>query len=211
MILKESIWIKQKLRAIPKIESVIDVGSSTRYYRTVEQPYIDKNVFRPLRDKGVKIIYLDIEKIKGVDIVCNIASREFSVSQRYDLVLCTSMLKYVEDVKTACINISFLVKEGGYLIITAPYFCPYFTGDNMFRFSIDDLRVLFPDFDLLFADIISAEPRNILFRVLMTGYSAINAIKDKQFHILKNSIDYILGKTQKVACTMFYKRRNFKE
>ena len=74
MFLEESFWIKEKLRLInlPPAAKVLDIGSSSIYFRTKEQPYIEENVFKPLRDKGCQVIHLDTKKEQGVDLVCSI-------------------------------------------------------------------------------------------------------------------------------------------
>jgi len=125
MFLEESIYIKELLAKISSLQDVLDVGSSTLKFRTIIQPYIDKNIFQPLRDKEVKISYLDNKDGIGIDIVADVSNKRFTLPQKYDLVICTNLLEHVSDLKTTIFNISSLVRKGGYLLITVPLIYPY--------------------------------------------------------------------------------------
>jgi 2-polyprenyl-3-methyl-5-hydroxy-6-metoxy-1,4-benzoquinol methylase len=136
----------------------LDVGSSTSEFRTVSQSHIDKNIFQPLREKGVKISHMDLKKGTGVDIVADISSERFTLSQKYDLVICTNLLEHVLDLKTTIFNISSLIREGGYLLITVPLIYPYHPDpiDNLSRFTPQELSRLFSllSFQKIYATII---------------------------------------------------------
>jgi SAM-dependent methyltransferase len=156
MFREESIWIKRALQRIPCPESVLDIGSSTPEFRTIIQPYIDANVFRPLREKGVEIRYLELTDSKRGDFVADISSRDFSLKPDYDLVLCTNLLEHVKDLETAVANISSVVREKGYLLVTAPCVFPYHPDpiDNLHRFTPQNLLDLFGGYKRITSELV---------------------------------------------------------
>lgn len=145
MLLEEAVLIGRILDKIPVPKNVLDVGSSTFEYRTRSQPHIDRYIFRPLREKGARITYLDIRDGNGIDIVADISSGSFKSHYQYDLVICANILYLCQDIKTSVSNILSLVCNGGYLIISAPLVFPYHDApfDTLHRFSPDDLYNLF--------------------------------------------------------------------
>jgi len=149
MFEEESIWIKNKIGEIVrenpgKINSVLDIGSSTLKFRTLTQPCIDKNIFAPLREKGKKINYLDIKKDEGVDIVCSIDNIG-KIGTEFDLVICANLLEHVLDVGKTVSNLKLLVRDGGYLLVTVPhrYFYHPDPIDTMYRPDNKSLEKIF--------------------------------------------------------------------
>jgi len=142
---EESLIIKNIIKKIPAPKNVLDIGSSTHKYRTATQPYIDKNIFLPLRNYNAEITYLDIIEGIGVDVVADISSESFSLHHKYDLVLCNSLLQFITDIKTCIFNISSTVCDGGYLIISAPLKFPFHDPsiDALNRFTPNELSNLF--------------------------------------------------------------------
>ena len=76
MFVDESLWIRQALERarLAAGMTVLDIGSSTRVFRTLTQPHIDGNVFEPLRQRGIVPIHLDARAAEGVDIVADVAT-----------------------------------------------------------------------------------------------------------------------------------------
>ena len=98
---------------------VLDVGFSTLEFRTVVQPHIDRNVFFPLRQRGLTVTHLDARAEPGVDIVSDVASLE-AVDQTYDVVVCTSLLEHVVDRSGTIANLKRVVSPSGLLVLTVP-------------------------------------------------------------------------------------------
>ncbi len=149
MFEEESVWIKNSIADIlikePKdINNILDVGSSTLKFRTLIQPCIDENIFKPLRNQGKEIFYLDIKEDEGVDIVCGIDNID-TIGRKFDLVICANLLEHVEDAKKTANNLKLLVKRGGYLLITVPHFYFYHPDpiDMMYRPDNASLEELF--------------------------------------------------------------------
>ena len=68
----ESVWIGTALLNLNKnntLSPLLNVGSSTKQFREVEQKCIHENIFAPLEKGGVVVHHLDMKKEDGVDIV----------------------------------------------------------------------------------------------------------------------------------------------
>ena len=109
MVIEESLWIKDKLQKLDLIgiSAVLNIGSSTGDYRKNVQPYIEQNVFLPLKEKGIPVFHLDNKNGEGVDFVGNIEKEEIMsiVCRNFDLVICTNMLEHVCDINASIHNI----------------------------------------------------------------------------------------------------------
>lgn len=152
MFIDESVWLEQvlaRLKLAPGAR-LLDIGSSTLAFRTVEQPHIDRHVFAPLRARGVEVSHLDARAEPGVDIVADIATLE-GVRSDYDVAICTSLLEHVVDRRDTTKNICRVVKPGGVLILTVPLRYPIHLDpiDTGFRPSPAELRQLVPWNDVL--------------------------------------------------------------
>ena len=193
MFLEESLWIKNKLQSLDlsDIDTILDIGSSSLHYRTVEQPYIEKNVFFPLKQKGCKVIHLDCKKEDGVDIVCNIKNLS-KLKQEYRVILCTNLLEHTEDRNKVIEDIIGLVKKGGYVLATVPYDFVYHKDpvDTMFRPSNKELEEAFSNFDM---SVIASE--------IIEAPSAI-------YHLnrLKAIYDIFMKKAYHVSCLLTQKK-----
>ena len=76
------------------VEEVLDVGSSTKKFRTKIQPYIDENIFKPLRERDLHIYHLDKKEQEGVDYIFDVNEMSVeSLGKTFDLVICCSLQK----------------------------------------------------------------------------------------------------------------------
>jgi len=117
----ESLWIRRALEgaSLRPGATVLDIGSSTLAFRTVAQPYVDRNVFAPLRERGVKVLHLDARPEPGVDIVADVTRLE-GVEGTFDVVLCTNLLEHVTDRAETLRNVKRVVGPSGLLLVTVP-------------------------------------------------------------------------------------------
>lgn len=126
MFAEESLWLSEALRSLPlqSGDVALDIGSSTDRYRRVEQPHIEENVARPLRERGIGICTLDVRSDPGVDFVCDLGVREPEplevVGRRFPLVLCNNVLVHLEDPALGAAAISSLVAPGGWIAASTP-------------------------------------------------------------------------------------------
>jgi hypothetical protein len=79
MSIRESEWLGRRLASLPsdQLFPLLNVGSSTEEYRTIMQPWIDQNIFAPIRSRGGKVYHLDMKQARGVDIVGGLLDSEF--------------------------------------------------------------------------------------------------------------------------------------
>lgn len=164
MLYEESAKIKEifKKLDLPKACKVLDIGSSTMEFRTDAQPFIEKNVFMPLRRRGFKIIHADVKKTDGVDLALDI-EREVGIKDEFDILICANILEHVRDIDAAVKNILKLIKDGGYAWISMPHEYPYHPDpiDTMFRPTNKDLERLFPNQAILKSEILNCKKGKI--------------------------------------------------
>lgn len=189
MFEEESIWIKNELMRInsKKVNTILNIGSSTLYFRTKIQPFIDENIFKPLRLQKKRVYHLDIKKEKGVDIVCDINNLN-RIDKKFDVVICTSLLEHIWDLKKIAINLKLLVNKGGYLLVTVPhrYFYHADPIDTMYRPDNKQLEKLFSGSKVITSKIIKINKlllrkrlfyfRNMLKNILSLHFIAIPKI-----------------------------------
>ncbi|MBU1044128.1 MAG: class I SAM-dependent methyltransferase [Candidatus Omnitrophica bacterium] len=152
MVKEEAIWIEKVIDKldIKQAIDVLDVGSSTKAFRTEIQPYIDEYVFAPLRNKNNNIFYLDKKQDEGVDYVFDINTMSpDSLNRKFDLVFCCSLLEHVNDRSKMCRLLVSFLKSKGYLLVTVPEAYRYHPDpiDTMFRPRMNQLIKLFNGFD----------------------------------------------------------------
>lgn len=170
MFKEESLYIRAclcKLLEKSKIVSVLDVGSSTLNFRKKIQPFIEENIFSFLSLKGCQVYHLDVKAGEGIDIVLDVTELS-TFNMSFDLVICANLLEHVVDIKKTVIGLAKVTKNGGYLIVTAPYKYIYHPDpiDNFFRPTEKNLEKLFaPFFTPIFYKIIEINELKIKERV----------------------------------------------
>jgi len=147
---QEAVWLGKALAARAGISPLLCLGSSTEKYRTVDQPYIDEFIYRPLKDRGVEVVNLDIKLAEGVDVVGDITDPSFRNSQlscrSWGAVLCSNLLEHVEDPGQICRAIEDVLPVGGFAFVTGPKRYPLHNDpiDTLFRPSPEELSKFFP-------------------------------------------------------------------
>lgn len=149
MFEEESLYIRACLAKIcekEKVNSVLDVGSSDLIFRSKKQPFIEKNIFFPLKRFGCCIYHLDAKSGEGIDIVMDaIELRHLNIT--FDLVLCFNLLEHVSNIPIVITGLGKVTRNGGYLLITVPKRYPYHADpiDNFFRPDCKTLENIFKD------------------------------------------------------------------
>jgi hypothetical protein len=147
----ESVWLGERLAAIPDGElfPLLNVGSSTLEFRTQTQPYIESNIFDPLRRRGGKVYHLDVKAAPGVDIVGNLLDPGFleQVSRMMvRSIMVSNLLEHVENRREICDVLMKILPAGGYLFVSGPHDYPFHADpiDTMFRPTIGEVAAHFP-------------------------------------------------------------------
>ncbi len=156
MHLEEARWINRILERIPaeELTPVLNMGSSTADYRLREQPHIDRFVFAPLREKGVRVVNQDIKEASGVDVVGNLMDPRFVEKLRamqFRTLLCNNLLQHVPNPKVLMRRVFDLLPVGALLVVTGPSAYPKHLDpiDTMFRPSPDEILRLFGDLQIV--------------------------------------------------------------
>ncbi|RYY57146.1 MAG: methyltransferase domain-containing protein [Chitinophagaceae bacterium] len=162
MLFNESNWIGDILLKITGENQMrlLNIGSSTLHFRTVEQPHIHANVFARLRP-ATDVVHLDMKKSEGVDIVGNLMDEQFlaSLKSGFDIALCSNLLEHVTEPQLIIDKLEEVVRPGGYIIVSGPYLFPYHNDpiDTMFRPSVKELAAMFHHCELVEGSIISEQ------------------------------------------------------
>ena len=90
----------------------------------------DQPLRRMIETYGIQYQGLDIRQNSDctVDYLIQLDSAPNDIAQavqrKYDLVIATEVLEHVQDVKRAFLNMYSLTNDGGYVLITTPFFYP---------------------------------------------------------------------------------------
>ncbi|MCP3061900.1 hypothetical protein LXT21_24250 [Myxococcus sp. K38C18041901] len=161
MLKQEARWLGRALTAVPlsQVSPLLNIGSSTRYFREVQQPWIERELFAPLRRRGGVVIHQDMKAADGVDVVgalgdpgCRARLGELGVRS----VCCTNVLEHVEDRREFARQLMEQVAPGGLLFLSVPRAFPWHPDpiDTMFRPTVPELVELFPSMRLVSSAIV---------------------------------------------------------
>lgn len=132
----------------------LNIGSSTRRFREVDQPHITDRLLRPLEDAGICFVHCDLKESDGVDEVGDLLDPDVRDRlRRYNakLLICSSLLEHLEEPDALVRAFGDLVVEGGYALVSVPSRYPYHTDpiDTMLRPSPDELAAMFPGWSVV--------------------------------------------------------------
>jgi len=162
MLLEEAQWVGAKLNSVFHSGQVIlNLGSSTLKSRTLLQPHMSKYIFEPLKEKGVEVVHSDILEDEGVDLQGDFTDPAFIEqlkNKHFDGVMCCNLLEHLEDRTPLIECLNQIVPTGGVLVLTVPKQYPYHLDpiDTMYRPNPAELALIFPDFEILHAQIVQA-------------------------------------------------------
>lgn len=113
--------------------TVLNLGSSTQEFYTVQQPYIWTDVLEPLKQRHCVVVNVDAKSEPGVHVVRSVEKLE--LINIADVVLCCNLLEHVENPKLVIPQIDQAVRDNGLVVFDGPKDYPYHPDpiDNMFR------------------------------------------------------------------------------
>jgi hypothetical protein len=162
MLPEEAQWFRHQLNQFPPdtLFPLLNVGSSTFHFRTVEQPWMDKAIFEPLRTEGYRVVHADVKAADGVDLVGDVTEPTFLEilkRQGFRSVLCSNLLEHLEARGPLCRAIVELLPANGYIFASCPYGFPYHPDpiDTRFRPTVAELAEEFPGTRLIRGDIVA--------------------------------------------------------
>lgn len=182
---------------------ILNLGSSTAYFRSFVQPFINNNIFSILSERKARIFHLDSKKGDGVDLVCDIFEAK-RITNRFDLVFCTNVLEHVDDPGMIISTISELLKPGGFVILTVPHIFVYHEDpiDTMYRPNNLDLQGLLPSsFRIVHSSMILIKNKYLKMRIKRMLLIIKSLIYHKPFC---NDLRHIVKKFE-VSCVVAQK------
>ncbi len=159
----EARWLRHALDgfAPDRLSPLLNLGSSTAAVRETVQPWIDGQLVRPLRARGIEIVHVDWREGSGVDVRADLAdpadlSRLRALGPR--ALLCCNLLEHVIDPGRVARHCLDILDRGGLVFVTVPFSYPYHRDpiDTMYRPSPADLGTLFAGARLLDGTILGA-------------------------------------------------------
>lgn len=159
----EARWLRRALDTFPpeRLSPVLNLGSSSADVRTTVQPWIDAELFCPLRNRGIATFHVDMRELPGVDIRADLTNerdiRRLS-ALRPNALLCCNLLEHVLEPGRLAQRCLDLLPPGGLVFVTVPYSYPYHRDpiDTMYRPSPAELSQLFTGARLRGAEILGA-------------------------------------------------------
>ena len=150
MLRAEAAWLARELERLPvdDLSPLLSIGSGHAEL-TSDQPWIHDVVYRPLEDRGVRVLHHELEPAPGVDVAGDLTDPAFAETLgRLEVrsVMCCNVLEHLPDPAQVAATMEGLVAPGGYAVVTVPRRYPYHPGpiDTMFRPRPSELRALFP-------------------------------------------------------------------
>jgi hypothetical protein len=146
----EARWLRCALDAFPpeRLSPLLNLGSSSVEVRESVQPWIEDQVFFPLRARKVEVVHVDMRDLPGVDVKADLTD-SFDVGRlralRPRALLCCNLLEHVIQPDRLARHCLDLVAPGGLLFVTVPFSYPYHRDpiDTMYRPNPSELRDLF--------------------------------------------------------------------
>ena len=148
MLPGEAIHIRETLLARDAISPLFNLGSSTRHFREVTQPHVERELFAPLRAAGVAVVHGDRKAADGVDDEGDIldpAVRRALVARGFKCLLLSNLLEHVRDRDAVAAACEEIVGPGGLILATVPSSYPYHADpiDTLYRPTPAELAALF--------------------------------------------------------------------
>lgn len=161
MLTNEAKWIGDFLSALPldSASPCLNLGSSTEYFRKIEQPCISQYITAPAEASGMRFIHADVKKAPGVDVAGDIYDPAFQARLAAFAprsMLCCNMFEHVLDRPKLADICKTLVRPGGYIIVSVPRSFPYHIDpiDTYFRPTPAEIAELFSDCEVIASEII---------------------------------------------------------
>jgi len=160
---EEAIYVGRIVNKLAKelLGPVLNLGSSTFKFRNNIQPHINKYIFSPLEQSGIKVIHSDIKNLDGVDITGSLFDKnvhEKLKNVKPSIVMLCNLLEHLEPKQLESVPeiINKITPPGGVVIVTVPYSYPlhYDPIDSYFRPSPEELSDFFTGFERVSVEIV---------------------------------------------------------
>ena len=129
-----------------------------KYLKRISTRFDNKDILEigsgnPKRNQSMKKLFQNSRSFVQTDVnqeyghqyldIINISDTQ----KKFDLVLCTNVLEHIFEIEEAISNLTYLMKEDGYLIISMPFIYPlHDEPEDYWRLTEHNLRKLFSNF-----------------------------------------------------------------
>lgn len=149
--------LRRILLDLQGVSPLLNLGSSTRHFREVTQPHIERELFGPLRQANVKVVHCDLKEDEGVDFAGDILDSEVLRQLKaggFKCVLLSNLLEHVRDRKAVAVACEEIVGPGGFILATVPSSYPFHADpiDTYYRPSPGELAKTFAKSELLIGE-----------------------------------------------------------
>jgi len=181
MFKAEACWLRGALDPFPseRLSPLLNLGSGSAARREIIQPWVDDQVFRPLRERGVKVLHVDVCDLPGVDFRADLTNPDDLPrlhALRPSAVLCCNLLEHVPEPKDLARHCLELLDSGGLAFVTVPFSYPFHRDpiDTMYRPCLAELNELF------------TSARLINGTLLGSGESYRDAVRERPWILLRH-------------------------
>jgi len=157
----EAVAIGSALGEVPaaELDPCLNLGASTRHFRTVMQPHVHHEVIGPLEARGVRVLHSDIKEDAAVDIVGDIfddRTLEALAAVGARSVLCCNMFEHVENRAAMARRIDAVLQPGGFVMVSVPHSYPLHFDpiDTYFRPTPREIAGLFEGYAVIASGIV---------------------------------------------------------
>jgi hypothetical protein len=153
----EAIRLCRILVDLGDVSPLLNLGSSTRHFREVIKPHVDRELFAPLREAGVKVVHSDLKEDDGVDFAGDILDPEVMSRLKemgFKCIVLSNVLEHVRNKEAVTAACEEIVGSGGFILATVPSSCPYHADpiDTYYRPSPAELARAFGRSEPLLAE-----------------------------------------------------------
>jgi hypothetical protein len=206
----EAQWLYRHISAFSadEISPLLNIGSSTREFREVEQPWTNEELFSPLRTHGVSVIHCDFREGDGIDVradVLNDNDLPRLKALNAKAILCCNILEHVRDPERLAQRCLDIVGAGGLVFVTAPFSYPHHRDpiDTLYRPVPDELAELF------------APARMLEGEILDVGESYRDQVKQRPWillrHVFRAPVPFLgMEKWRRSMGKLYWLRHNYK-
>jgi len=158
----EASWIFSRLAAIEpsQLTPMLNIGSSTLGFRTQDQPWIDRDLIKPLEALGIDIVHVDLKSGPGIDVTADLTTedghRKLAGIGARSVMIC-NVLEHVIDPRSFAARCLALVRPQGFAVVTVPHSYPHHRDpiDTMYRPTPEEAASLFARTTVVAAEIIN--------------------------------------------------------
>lgn len=148
--------------ALPAGSVCLNVGSSTKFFREVDQPHIHSKLIIPLEAIGIRFVHCDLKMAEGVDLIGNVLDLQFQqrmAERQADVLLCCNILEHLESPQVFADACAKLVRPRGYMVVSIPFSYPYHADpiDTMLRLAPVELAALFPGWEFVQGEVVKSQ------------------------------------------------------